>query len=346
MAQNQIFINRSDLAKIPYIDSENVGGRTLTTLIFHAENEWHMWIATPDGLLPMRGMPVEGPYFGRTAESESDACVMFLDFMAQRACWCDAIHSIRGISCDIHNLGASLAKIDLFYEVSKSRSTEITRFVSTELEYVFGVCRSIFDLLQKTISIIWKRITFADNAFVKKNLPDSFRGMVMTNQSRMSVDEIADRWSIPTQLAEYYFRQGQFFEMLRSYRDRIAHHGHDLRFLFVTDRGFAIRADTAPFDGLAVWNEEHMLPNRLASLRPVIAKIISETIRACEEFTIVVQQLVEFPPPVAPGFTLFLRGNHTNKLLQMQSILDNCLWWDQNPEDNRNQEAKGKSNPQ
>jgi len=330
--ERAVTIAREELAKIPYIDAENLGGRTVTTLTFWENQEWHMWIVTPDGLLPMKGQPVEADYFGRERESDSDACIAFLDFMAQRACWIDPLRPIGGLSCDIHNLGASLAKIDLFFEVSKDRSTEVTRFVLTELEYIFGVCRSIFDLLQKTIARIWNRVTPVDKSLVKKNLPDSFRGMVMRERVRMSVEEIMERWGIPQQLADYYFRQGPFFESLRSYRDQIAHHGRDLRFLFVTERGFAIRADTEPFASFSVWNDEHMLTNRLASLRPVLAHIITETLRACEEFTDVMQRFVVFPPPIAPGFTLFCRGHHTKELLQIQSILENCLWWDQDPD--------------
>lgn len=147
----------------------------------------------------------------------------------------------------------------------------------------------------------------------------------------MSSDEIVQRWNIPKPLAEYYFRQGGFFELLRNYRDQISHHGRDLKFLFVTERGFAVSADTEPFASFSVWNEDHMLPNRLASLRPVLAHIVTETIKACEEFTMVIQSLVTFPPEVAPGFKLFLRGNHMKELLAMQDILGGCLWWDQNP---------------
>lgn len=324
-------ISKAHLAKIPYIDAGNIGARTLTTLTFWENKEWHMWIPTPEGFIPMLGHPVEGDYFGKESEAKTDVCIAFLDFMAQRACWKDTLGSVDGLACDIHNLGASLAKIDLFYQVSRERSTEIVRFVSTELEYICGVCRSIFDLLQKTIARIWNHVTLDDKSIVKKNLPDSFRGMVMREQMRMSIDEIMKRWSIPEQLADYYWRQGEFFESLRSYRDQIAHHGRDLRLIFITERGFALRSDTEPFASFSIWNEEHMLPNRLASLRPVLAHIITATLRACEEFTEVMQRFVVFPPPIAPGFTLFCRGHHTRELLHMQPILKNCLWWDQDP---------------
>ena len=328
LASRRINIEYSELEKIPFIDKANVGGRVLTTLTFYDDGKWHFWVPTPSGLQFLIGHPVESDYFAKDREGEHDVYLEFLNFMAQRACWMDALKSIKGITCDIQNLGASLAKIELFHAESLTRKTEVTRFVSTEIEYIFGVCRSIFDLLQVTIASIWGRVKPIDDEFNKRPLPSSFRKMAMSGNERMSVEQIEEKWCIPRALAEYYFRQGEFFEILRSYRDKISHHGHDLKFLFVTDKGFAVIADTEPFSLFNVWNEEHMQLNRLASLRPVLAHIIIETLRACEEFTIVIQQIVEFPPEIAPGFKLFLRGHHTKQLLQMNEVLRNCAWWE------------------
>lgn len=329
--QAPISVPRSELSKIPFIDAQNIGGRVLSTLTFYESDKWHMWIPTPDGLLWLLGEPCEGQYFAGAPQSDLDFHVQFLDFMVQRACWPDTLSEIGGISCDIHNLGASLAKLEYFYELSKDQKTRVTRFVTTEVEYIFSVCRSFFDLLQKTILRIWNRVRLNDSSIVKKNLPDSFRKMVIKEEKLMSAEEIANRWSVPLVLAEYYARQGPFFEKLRSYRDQTAHHGADLRFLFVTERGFAVPRDEEPFAAFSAWNDSHMLPNRLASLRPMIAFIIMETFRSCEEFTAVIQKAVVFPSDVAPGFKLFVRGHHNQQLLSLKAILDGCLWWDQEP---------------
>ncbi len=321
-------IEHSELAKIPFIDAENIGGRALTTLSFYYEHKWHLWIPTPDGLQFILGQPVEGDYFAKSPENENDVYLEFLNFMAQRACWLDALKPISGIQSDIHNLAASLAKIELFHKVSSTKGTEVARFVSTEIEYIFGVCRSLFDLLQETIGSIWERIKVVDTTITKKNLPSSFRRMVINHRERMTIEQIEERWCIPRHLAEYYYRQGEFFEILRSYRDRISHHGHDLKFLYVTEKGFAVSAYADPFSLFDVWNEEHMQTNSLASLRPVLAHIITETLRACEEFTRVIQRIVEFPPPIAPEFKLYLRGHHTRQLLTMSQVLEDCSWWE------------------
>lgn len=323
-----IRVSKEELVKIPFIDDSSIGGRSIASLTFYDGEKWHLWIPTPDGLHRLLGEPVEGDYFGRTAEKESDCYLEFLNFMTQRACWEDALKPIGGILSDIHNLGAALAKIDLFYIESLTRKSEVTRFVTTEIEYILGVCRSLFDLLQKTIGCIWDRVKLVDNNIIKKKLPTSFRKMVMENEKRMTSDEIENKWAVPRLLAEYYYRQGEFFEILRTYRDRISHHGHEVKFLFVTDRGFGVQPDAEPFSLFKVWSPEHMQANKLMSLRPVLAHVITDTLKACEEFTIVIQRIINFPPEVAPGFKLFLRGHHIKNLLAMKKVLENCSWWE------------------
>ncbi len=303
----------------------------LSNLTFFHDGKWDMWLPTPNGLHWLRGQPAEADYFAITPEGSEDVYVEFLNFMVQRACWADALDPISGLQCDIHNLGASLAKIELFYRESADKSRNVRRFVSTEIEYVFGVCRSLFDLLQRTILRIWGRVKLLDKSIKKKNLPESFRKMVMLDRKRMSATEIAEKWHIPSTLAEFYFKQGAFFEHLRSWRDEIAHHGRDLSFLFVTERGFAVSADTEPFCSFGIWNENHMQKNRLASLRPALAYVITETLRACEEFTDAIQKIIEFPPEIVPGFRLYLRGYHNKQLLSMRGCIEECLWWDSEP---------------
>jgi hypothetical protein len=320
-------LHRSELAKIPFIDSDNIGNRTLTTLTFFDSGEWHMWFPMPTGLIPMKGQPVEADYFGRVAEKSADVYLEFLNFMTQRACWADALRSIDGIRDDIHNLGASLAKLELFHRSSRDQGIDIRRFASTEVEFIFGVCRSLFDLLQEVIAALWQRVELLDANVKKRQLPASFRRMVLKEEQLMAPEAIQARHHVPAQLASFYHRNGRFFQVLRRYRDDIVHSGRDFEFIFVTQKGFAVRADTEPFASFGVWNEEHMLPNRLASLRPVVSHVITATLLACEDFAQTIQQIIRFPPEIAPGFKLFMRGAHTEQLLAMKDVLKYCSWW-------------------
>lgn len=324
----QVTISRAELAKIPFLDSDNIGGRTLTTLTFFEGGKWHMWLPSPTGLVPIIGRPVEADYFGRNPENDTDMCFDFLNFMTQRACWADSMRLIDGIRNDIHNLGASLGKLDLFHRSSGGNRSKVTRFASTEVEYLFGVCRSLFDLLQRVIATLWNRIPLVDKSIKKKQLPSSFRDLVLNDRQMRTPEEIVSRWRVPVELAYFYQRHGGFFRILRQYRDEIVHSGKDFACIFVTEKGFAVSADVEPFASFGVWNAGHMLPNGLASLRPVVAHVITETFRACDDFAQTIQKIIEFPPEIAPGFRLFVRGYHNQELLAMKDVLANCLWWE------------------
>jgi len=324
----QTTIKKSELTKIPFIDSENIGGRVLTTLTFFEEGEWQMWLPLPTGLTRMKAKPAEADYFARKPEKDTDIYFDFLNFMTQRACWVDVMPFIDGIRNDIHNLGASLGKLDLFYHLPADKRSEARRFASTEVEYIFIVCRSIFDLLQKVIATLWQRIELLDKNVKKQQLKESFRGMVLCNEQLMNMEIIQTRFHIPAELASFYHRYGPFFKMLRQYRNDFVHSGKDFNSIYVTEKGFAVSAEIEPFASFGVWNEEHMLPNRLASLRPIIAHVITQSHRACEDFTQMIQKIIRFPPEIAPGFRLFLRGFHNHHLLAMEDVLANCSWWE------------------
>jgi hypothetical protein len=50
--------------------------------------------------------------------------------------------------------------------------------VTTEVEYFFSVCRSVFHLLQEIIARLWANIKLNDASIKKKSLKFSFNDMV------------------------------------------------------------------------------------------------------------------------------------------------------------------------
>ena len=75
------------LKTIPFLNFENLNGRVIPSLSFYDGEQWHLWVPTPNGLLPLKAEPAEADYFGRVAESESDVYLEFLNFITQRAYW-------------------------------------------------------------------------------------------------------------------------------------------------------------------------------------------------------------------------------------------------------------------
>jgi hypothetical protein len=327
-------ISLDELAKLPYFDCKDLGGRLVPVFpCLNDDREWEIYVFDQNTIINIKGTPVEVDYFARSADKETDIYIEFLNFITKRAYWSDVVFFIDGIRNDIHNLGASLEKIDLFFKVWKEArlqgmERDVARFVSTELEYVFTVCRSLFDLLQEVISRLWKRVKLNDTSIKKRNLPQSFRKVVLKDGQLIGPDEIKTRYGLPQQLAEFYYKAAPFFIRLRNYRDDILHSGRGFDLIFQTERGFAIKKDLEPFSSFDIWKDEDLLPNNLASLRPLVAYVITETLRTCEEFAAIMEQTIELPPDIAPGYLLFLRGHHIGSLLKMKVILEKERWWE------------------
>lgn len=309
----------------------NVGalnGRTLSTLSFHDGTEWHLWIPAGEQLIKMKGWPAEGFYFSKQAENPSDVQLVFLEFIAQRACWPPVVPAFMGLRSDFFNITASLKKFDLLFEASKNHRTSMSRLVTTELEYLFSLCRSVFDLLQEVIAAQWETVKLIDESVNKKHLPKTFSKIVLDGERLRDAEEVSTKYFVPRELAEFYARSASFFQLLRTFRDRFIHGGTTIDVIFVTERGFAVHAATKPFSEFGVWNDNHKLPNELCSLRPAIAHIVNETLRACEDYAETVQRIIQYPPPVVPGFGFFMRGHFTDQLHKNSKVLSECLWWD------------------
>lgn len=317
----------SELSKIPYLDVPNLDGRAIASLSFYADGDWHLWLKTEAGLLRVKAWPGEGFYFAAEPQSDRDGYLHFLDFIVQHGNSRGVARPLEGIMDDFFNLGACLKKFDILVDYAEGEQRGTSRLVLTELEYLFSLCRSVFDLLQEVIAAQWNSVQLLDAATKKRELPKSFGDMVLTANQLRPIKEIASKFRIPQSLAEFYGRAGSFFLMLRTFRDKYVHGGNSPDLVFVTERGFAVRGAAAPFNSFNVWSQEHRLPNDLCSLRPALAYLVTETLRACEDYAMTIQQIIRFPPPICPGFRFFMRSEFVEPLLANERILRECSWW-------------------
>jgi len=325
---NRGTISRDELVKLPYLDHSVWDDRLVPILPYLNENgEWEHWWPVRDGLVNIKGTPIESDYFAKCPERDTDIYFWFVDFITKRAYFPDVVFFIDCIRNDLHNLGASLGKIDLFFRVRKETGSKVRRYVSTETEYIFTVCRSLYDLLQEVISRLWNRVQLLDKNVKKQKLPQSFRKMVLEDNKLMDPGRIQERYRLTKELADFYSQAGPFFRTLKDFRDGIVHHGKWFELIFVTDRGFAIPQDTQPFSSFGVWRDQDLLPNDLASFRPVLAHIVTSTLNACELFTRTMQGTIQFPPDIAPDHNLYIRGPHNGALIKMKTILEGNPWW-------------------
>lgn len=321
-----------EIAKLPHLRVDELQGRCLLLLPFWNGEEWRMWVPRDDGtIMPFKPInAIHTDYLAAKAAGPEDIFLPFVDFMMQRAAWPDVEHWFRAIRDDLHNLGTTLAKLDFFF-AHREEIPGISRFVATEVEYIFTVCRSVFDLLQETIARVWERVRFLDPEAeaAKKKLKPTFSKMVLENNQPRTVEQLRTRFGLPPDLAEFYARAAPFFLQLRAHRDGVVHGGATHDFIYDTERGFAVPSDLQPYASWGVWaNSDPYNKNGLVSLRPALAHLIYSTFGTCNAFTQVMGRTIRFPPEIAPGLRLFIRGQHNAALLKAGEVLDTGKhWW-------------------
>ena len=324
-----------ELAKIPYLVVDGMGDRDLSLAPLWDGAEWHAWVPRPDGtLFPVKPRDVgEGIYLAREEARADDIYFPFASFVWQRASWAEVRHWYRAIIEDVHQLAASIAKIDFFWamrERAPGGGLGIRRFVSSELEYLLTVCRSVFDELQEVVGAIWGRVRLLDQEQQRRKgqLRSSFADMVIVNGELMTAEQIAERRRIPPPLAAAYASAGSFLVLLRGLRDGIIHHGKDAPVVGAAERGFVVLKNEKAFASLPIWNDEHSLNEHAVSLRPALAYVAVTTLHTCNTFADILGQLFEFPRDLAPDHRLFIRSVHGGALIAAQDILQGASpWW-------------------
>lgn len=323
-------INASELEKVSYLKIQPGDDRIVPLQPCYLEDgEWESWIPINDQLFPLRMVDsAEQLYFGKNRAKESDGFSAFFNLILKRALWKDVYGYTFDILDDIYNLSASVEKIDLFHNLWINKTETIqSRFISTELEFIFVTCRSLYDLLQKVAKAICGRISYTDGSRPKK-LPESFADMTLRSGGLKSSEIIASTYKVHEQFAQFYARQGAFFAWLRGYRDRINHYGAGFAQVFITERGFAVSTKQEPFSRLYIWNESNTQGNDLGSVKTVLFYVMTNTLLAIEDFAHVIGTTVQLPYDLAPDHYIFMRGFHVHRLLELGSYLHDHPWND------------------
>jgi len=314
--------------ELPYLKLEALEGRPIPIHTFHDGNRWHLWFPLENGFLqPVRVHDcVEMVYLAPKPVRVSDAYFGFVDFIYKHVDLKHALSFISALTSDVFNFGASLRKLDLIrvFENFEGKS----RLVTTELEYLLLLCRSVFDLLQEISSRIWDTVQLLDTSTKKRKLPSSFRKVVLHQNNIQSPEEIQNRFGLPLSLSVWYSECAPFFCKLRDVRDAIVHQPIQEPLIYIDDKGFSIGVDSspAPFREMMQW-PEHILENgRIGPLNYFVAYFIHETLAACEKFVVAITREIKFAPDFAPDFTFFMRSPSTASLLGLQRILNIDPW--------------------
>lgn len=184
-------IHVSELEETPF--TTQVKGRTIPDGIFYdtnfdvenipnaiKEEDWFMLVPNSSGGFDwVYAESISSTYFGaECADDDRDIVIDFLDIYYQFLSWPDVMGIIPDIIEDIRNMSACISKIAIYQAMSKESTSHLRRFVITEIEYLFSVCRSLYDLLQFVIKNTWNKLQIEGEP-TKTTLPSAFSDMVL-----------------------------------------------------------------------------------------------------------------------------------------------------------------------
>jgi hypothetical protein len=322
-------MNFKELQDIPYFSLNKIDelqGRLLLFAPFYVDNEWEMPIQHGSKIIFLKAIPSKSNYISnQLMDKETDIYLPFVDFFYKHASWRDLLYHINGLTNDIENLFTSIAKIDFFHTI-KTKNIDVANFVATEMEYILITSKSLFDSLQKIFSIIWKKYVKL-NISIKNNLPETFRKMIFQDKKRLSKEEIENKFSIPSEIATYYYSMGDFYEKLKILRDDIVHHNKNLDNIFVLDKGFAISKDSLLFKkNELLWEDKDGI-NNLFSIRPLLNYWISSTIDSCNDFIHSFSNNLILPKSLFQNHNVYIRSPNLKSFIYMKKELKSNPWW-------------------
>lgn len=322
-------LNYDLLREVPFLSLEDLGDRTVMLLPLWDGASWHHWVPCGDTMIKLATVGVvEGAYLGRTAHSSGDLLLAFVNLAWQHASWPELIRSFECLVGDILHLATAIAKLEHFEAAHETIGPGTSEFVRTEIEYILVLTRSIFDVVQETVSLIWKHRTrfhcLEMEARRKQNhLPDTFSKMVLLDKAKpRSVDQILERYAVNPDVAAAYASAGVFFFNLRRIRDEIVHGRTEVDYVHVDKHGLAqgVDARIPKLFGVREVRENHSI--NLISLWPTIVHIAGSTLVSCESIFAAIARTMELPPPLVPGYKVYLRGHHSEALSRLMTRFD------------------------
>ena len=293
-------VDASALVQIPWFNPNALDGRRINLMPYWDGAEWFMYFFNEGKAIKLAIVDVGvGTYLANTPKDPADMRILFAETMWQRASYPKTIHFIDGVLDDFVNFSASVSKLN-FFHLNKNSIDAITlsSYVKTEIEYLLSLARGVFDLLQELISVLWQEhVRLFDDEKEKirkqKKLPSSFADIALVGESDIrSIEDIVQKWGLPDKLALEYTRIAPFFLELRRWRNRVIHSGGKVSHVYSEDSGFMVNVTDKLFAWANCWEHEDIGVNNLASLDPWLAKIIFESMNACNRFIEIFAQIV------------------------------------------------------
>lgn len=331
-------IPKREIAKVPYISHIPNDGRTIFLLPYfdHGDRDWHLYMEVKPGELGRvaGGESVVGTYFSsKPVDPKRDIYFPLATLIVQHLSFPILAGSLHALELDFHNFAAILEKFLVISLQPKPKRNGASLLVSTELEYLIIVIRSVYDLLQKLAkyaSALIKTVETPHKPMVKE-LPDSFARIALDGDRLRSQDEIMSHYQLPSPLACFYAEEALYFKHLRDLRIAIEHHGKSQRLIFDLNDGMAVSIEESPWSMFPIWKQEMLRNNKLGPLRAIFAHLILHTIEMTTRYATAYKSCISVPEAIAPGNYLYLRNYFSSHLVNLKDTISNP--WERVPND-------------
>ncbi len=319
--------NREELAKVHYIRHIPTDGRALLLNSYYDDEarDWFMYMDIDGKIIRMGGGEViRGKYWGRLpASPERDLELPVATLIAQHLSFPDIVEALHSIEDDVHQLAAIMEIYQMISNTKQVRPNDAAYLMTSEIEHLIIVIRSLYDLLQKLSKRACAKVVSLGETKkrIMTELPDSFADVALKGSTPRTEQEMIEKFRLPNALAAFYAARATKFAMLRDIRVAIEHHGKSLPIVFAMDEGMAVSVDEKPWKEFPLWKPELIRNNRFGPLRAVLAYLISDILNATTEYVGVFASIVSLPQAVSPGLKIFMRDPFGGHLVKLREIL-------------------------
>lgn len=308
-------VSVKELQKIPYVSHIPSDGRTIFLGPYFDEDKkrFVMYVPGSDNTLTwIWAEPGQSYYFGKSKFNETiDIYIELINVIVQNYSYGSIERPLIGILNDIVNCSAFFEKYFILHaHYLHSKDIFTSSLISTEIECFFGNIRSMYDLLQNIIKILWKLEK-------KSELNDSFAGMALKSK-----EELKTKYNLTDSLINYYNNSAGLFLIIRAIRDKIYHGGYATNIIFCDGDGFAIQNTDPTFSELShIWPKEKIKENGLVSLLALFSYITKQIIKNFDELSLALIESIESKPSISNTHKVFFRGPYINHLNNLDKYL-------------------------
>lgn len=302
-------------------------------------SEWYNWkVNSNNRIYRDRGVPGQGLYFGKEPESNIDVSIRSVEFFVQTSLHPAIQQKIQEIVQDLMNIAAAISKMGFYQEIRSDTDLDVRRLLITEIEYIFAVSRSIYDLLQEIIKHIWERLELTEGG--GNQLKQSFAGMALHGGDPIPAGELEEKYGLTPNLADFYASYAGIFSNIKSFRDDMIHYGKGIEMIHSTEKGYTVTTDQEPFCNFDAWTERDIISDAVvlnsithdttrsdvAPIWPPIAKAVLSVIEAMDDFVTCLKTNFTLPPFLAPDYDVYLRGHYLANLSKLSDIIEKDSW--------------------